>query len=71
MGRIPTDKEPKVTSAWQNYAAESGKADWELALVESTSNLSKQKAYLASGFDLLLLNGMYDQGTARQHMNNS
>ncbi|KAI3446899.1 hypothetical protein Pfo_003564 [Paulownia fortunei] len=67
---FPTDGE-QVTSAWQNPAAESGKADWELVLVESASNLSKQKADLAGGFDPLLLNGMYDQGTVRQHMNNS
>lgn len=62
---------PEVTSAWQTPAAESGKADWELALVESASNLSKQKAALAGGFDPLLLNGMYDQGTVRQHVSTS
>lgn len=65
---FPTDGEPEMTSAWQNPAAESGKADWELALVESASNLSKQKADLPGGFDPLLLNGMYDQGTVRQHV---
>ncbi|GFS40906.1 epsin N-terminal homology (ENTH) domain-containing protein [Actinidia rufa] len=63
--------EPEVTSAWQTPAAESGKADWELALVESASNLSKQKADLAGGFDPLLLNGMYDQGAVRQHVSNT
>lgn len=63
--------EPEVTSAWQTPAAESGKADWELALVETASNLSKQKADLAGGFDPLLLNGMYDQGTVRQHVSTS
>ncbi|XP_050365201.1 probable clathrin assembly protein At4g32285 [Argentina anserina] len=66
-----TDGEPEVTSVWQTPAAESGKADWELALVETASNLSKQKADLAGGFDPLLLNGMYDQGTVRQHVNTS
>ncbi|KAF8389127.1 hypothetical protein HHK36_025813 [Tetracentron sinense] len=60
--------EPEVTSAWQTPAAENGKADWELALVESASNLSKQKATLGGGFDPLLLNGMYDQGIVRQHV---
>lgn len=60
--------EPKVTSAWQTPAAESGKADWELALVESASNLSKQQNAMAGGFDPLLLNGMYDQGAVRQHV---
>ncbi|PON94272.1 AP180 N-terminal domain containing protein [Trema orientale] len=64
-----SDGEPQVNSAWQNPAAEAGKADWELALVESASNLSKQKADLAGGFDPLLLNGMYDQGAVRQHVN--
>jgi len=36
--------------------------------VETASNLTKQKANLAGGFDPLLLNGMYDQGTVRQHV---
>ncbi|XP_073277348.1 probable clathrin assembly protein At4g32285 [Primulina huaijiensis] len=66
-----TDGEPVLTSAWQNPAAESGKADWELALVESASHLSQQKANLAGGFDSLLLSGMYDQGSIRQQTNNS
>nr|XP_010911081.1 putative clathrin assembly protein At2g25430 [Elaeis guineensis] len=59
----------EVTSAWQTPAAEPGKADWELALVETASNLVKQKATLGGGFDPLLLNGMYDQGAVRQHVN--
>lgn len=66
---FPSNGEPEVTSAWQTPAAETGKADWELALVESASNLSKQKAAYAGGFDPLLLNGMYDQGAVRQHVN--
>ncbi|KAK6236175.1 hypothetical protein SCA6_011512 [Theobroma cacao] len=65
---FPSNGQPEVTSAWQTPAAEAGKADWELALVESASNLSKQKAALAGGFDPLLLNGMYDQGAVRQHV---
>ncbi|XP_068338380.1 putative clathrin assembly protein At2g25430 [Pyrus communis] len=68
---FPSNGEPVVTSAWQTPAAESGKADWELALVETASNLSKQKADLAGGFDSLLLNGMYDQGAVRQHVSTS
>lgn len=69
---FPSDGETvQVTSAWQTPAAEIGKADWELALVETASNLSKQTADLAGGFDSLLLNGMYDQGTVRQHVNNT
>ncbi|KAK3439551.1 hypothetical protein EUGRSUZ_C04420 [Eucalyptus grandis] len=46
----------------EDQAAESGKEDWELALVETASNLSKQKAALGGGLDPLPLNGMYDQG---------
>lgn len=65
---FPSNGEPVVTSAWQNPAAESGKADWELTLVESASNLSKQQAALGGGLDPLLLNGMYDQGAVRQHV---
>ncbi|XP_074571267.1 putative clathrin assembly protein At2g25430 [Curcuma longa] len=64
-----TDGDSGVSSAWQNPAAETGKADWELALVETASNLSKQKAMMAGGLDPLLLNGMYDQGTVRQQVN--
>ncbi|TKY54831.1 clathrin assembly protein [Spatholobus suberectus] len=65
---FPSNGESEVKSAWETPAAEVGKADWELALVESTSNLSRQKADLAGGFDPLLLNGMYDQGAVRQHV---
>lgn len=65
---FPSNGESELKSAWETPAAEIGKADWELALVESTSNLSKQKADLAGGFDPLLLNGMYDQGAVRQHV---
>jgi ANTH domain len=64
---FPSDKD-EVTSAWQTPAAEPGKADWELALVETASNLSKQKASLGGRLDPLLLNGMYDQGIVRQHV---
>ncbi|KGN60096.1 putative clathrin assembly protein At2g25430 [Cucumis sativus] len=64
---FPSDGQPEVTSAWQTPAAEPGKADWELALVETASNLSRQKAALGGGLDPLLLNGMYDQGMVRQH----
>ncbi|KAG5242807.1 clathrin assembly protein [Salix suchowensis] len=63
-----SDGEPEVTSAWQTPSAQSGQADWELTLVESASNLSKQKATSGGGFDQFLLNGMYDQGLVRQHV---
>ncbi|KAL9329131.1 hypothetical protein ACSQ67_004134 [Phaseolus vulgaris] len=36
-------------------------ADWETALVQSSSNLSNQKPSLGGGFDTLLLDGMYRQ----------
>ncbi|KAK8509333.1 hypothetical protein V6N13_062382 [Hibiscus sabdariffa] len=65
---FPSNGQPEVTSAWQTPAAEPGKADWELALVESASNLPRQKAALGGGLDPLLLNGMYDQGTVMQHV---
>ncbi|XP_027355370.1 probable clathrin assembly protein At4g32285 [Abrus precatorius] len=68
---FPSNGQPEVTSAWQTPAAEPGKADWELALVETASNLSKQKATLGGGFDPLLLTGMYDQGMVRQHVSTS
>ncbi|XP_020167371.1 probable clathrin assembly protein At4g32285 [Aegilops tauschii subsp. strangulata] len=63
------DGAPKAatTSAWQTPAAEPGKADWELALVETASSLSRQTAALGGGMDPLLLHGMYDQGAVRQH----
>lgn len=64
---FPSNGGPEVTSAWQNPAVEPGKADWELALVETASNLTKHKAALGGGLDPLLLNGMYDQGMVRQH----
>ncbi|WCJ30029.1 ENTH/ANTH/VHS superfamily protein [Euphorbia peplus] len=66
---FPSNGEAEVTSAWQTPAAESGKENWEVALVETTSNLSKQKAAMGGGMDPLLLNGMYDQATVRQHVN--
>ncbi|KAK3140929.1 hypothetical protein QOZ80_5AG0407890 [Eleusine coracana subsp. coracana] len=57
-----------ITSAWQTPAAEPGKGDWELALVETASNLSRQKATLGGGMDTLLLGGMYDHGAVCRHV---
>ncbi|KAF0924117.1 hypothetical protein E2562_008434 [Oryza meyeriana var. granulata] len=65
---FPSEDAPKVTSAWKTPAAEAGKADWELALVETASNLSRQKASMGGGLDPLLLHGMYDQGAVRQQV---
>ncbi|XP_030464748.1 probable clathrin assembly protein At4g32285 [Syzygium oleosum] len=60
--------QPEANSAWDTPAADETKADWELLLVETASNLAKQQADMAGGFDPLLLNGMYDQGAVRQHV---
>ncbi|XP_038879765.1 putative clathrin assembly protein At2g25430 [Benincasa hispida] len=64
-----SNHEPEVSSAWQTPAAEFGKPDWELTLVETASHLSKQKPDMGGCFDPLLLNGMYDQETVRRHVN--
>ncbi|KAM0972311.1 hypothetical protein ACFX2J_019880 [Malus domestica] len=53
-----TEQAPAGLPAWEAFADE---ADWETALVQSASHLSNQKASLGGGFDLLLLDGMYQQ----------
>eukprot|EP00252_Welwitschia_mirabilis_P003430 TRINITY_DN1349_c0_g1_i1.p1 TRINITY_DN1349_c0_g1~~TRINITY_DN1349_c0_g1_i1.p1 ORF type:complete len:631 (-),score=95.54 TRINITY_DN1349_c0_g1_i1:387-2279(-) len=58
-----------VTSAWQTPLAEEGKAGWELTLVESASNLSKQKNTMSGGFDPLLLDGLYEQASTQRQYN--
>ncbi|XP_057975994.1 putative clathrin assembly protein At1g03050 [Malania oleifera] len=51
--------------SWEAFGAGSqDPGDWELALVQSASNLSGQQAALGGGFDMLLLDGMYQQGVA-------
>ncbi|XP_030515372.2 putative clathrin assembly protein At2g25430 [Rhodamnia argentea] len=71
-GAFPSNGQPEANSAWDTAwdtpAADDTKADWELLLVETASNLAKQKADMAGGFDPLLLSGMYDQGAVRQHV---
>ncbi|KAI0515861.1 hypothetical protein KFK09_008529 [Dendrobium nobile] len=64
---IETSGEGELTSAWQTPAAKEGKADWELALAETASNLAKNNTTLGGGFDHLLLNGLYDHGSVRWH----
>ncbi|KAK1417234.1 hypothetical protein QVD17_26359 [Tagetes erecta] len=59
-----TSESDKAT-AWRTSAVEGGKADWELALVGSTSNQSEKK--VGVGIDPVMLNGMYDQGPVTQH----
>lgn len=45
---------------WEAFKDDS--ADWETALVQTATNLSGQKTELGGGFDMLLLNGMYQHG---------
>ncbi|XP_019169352.1 PREDICTED: putative clathrin assembly protein At1g03050 [Ipomoea nil] len=49
-----------TASPWEAF---SDSGDWETALVQSASHLSNQTAQLPGGFDMLLLDGMYQQGT--------
>ncbi|XP_077242995.1 putative clathrin assembly protein At1g03050 [Tasmannia lanceolata] len=45
---------------WEAFPTnDDSSADWETALVQSVSNLANQKTSLGGGFDMLLLNGMY------------
>ncbi|XP_043719466.1 putative clathrin assembly protein At1g03050 [Telopea speciosissima] len=46
---------------WEAFISEDSGGDWETALVQSASKLSNQKTSLAGGFDMLLLDGMYQQ----------
>ncbi|CAK9329629.1 unnamed protein product [Citrullus colocynthis] len=64
-----SNHEPDASSVWQMPVAEFGKPDWELALVETASHLSKQKPDMGGCFDPVLLNGMYDQEMVRRHFN--
>ncbi|XP_061354925.1 putative clathrin assembly protein At1g03050 [Gastrolobium bilobum] len=56
-----------ATQALPWHAFDDG-ADWETALVQSTSNLSNQKPSLGGGFDTLLLNSMYKQAETNAAM---
>ncbi|KAL5538656.1 hypothetical protein UlMin_044431 [Ulmus minor] len=51
---------PSPAPSWEEF---SDGADWETALVQSASNLSHPKTSLPGGFDMLLLDGMYQQAT--------
>ncbi|KAJ7946691.1 AP180 N-terminal domain containing protein [Quillaja saponaria] len=50
-----------ATPGWEAFSDDTH--DWESALVQSTSHLNHQKASLGGGFDMLLLDGMYNQAT--------
>lgn len=51
---------PPPPPAWEAFKDDT--SDWESALVQSASGLSHQRAALGGGFDMLLLDGMYQQG---------
>ncbi|KAJ0011159.1 hypothetical protein Pint_32893 [Pistacia integerrima] len=57
---------PAPTPGWEAFHEDT--ADWETALVQSASNLSHQQASLGGDFDMLLLDGMYQQGTTAAAM---
>ncbi|GMH13219.1 hypothetical protein Nepgr_015060 [Nepenthes gracilis] len=53
----PTGPPPALV--WEAF---SDSTDWEMALVKSESYLPHQKASLGGGLDMLLLDGLYQQG---------
>lgn len=59
FGSMATSLEKTGTQPWEAFDESS---DWETALVQTASHLSKQKPSLPGGFDTLLLDGMYQQG---------
>lgn len=62
-GAQPASSAPSPP-AWEAFP--SGSADWETALVQSASSLPNQSVALGGGFDMSLLDGMYQQGAAAQ-----
>ncbi|KAA8545564.1 hypothetical protein F0562_020348 [Nyssa sinensis] len=64
-GGLVTTTPATNTPAWEAFN-ESG--DWETALVQSASHLLNQKASLPGGFDMLMLDGMYQQGATSAAM---
>ncbi|XWS68335.1 hypothetical protein CRYUN_Cryun04dG0081500 [Craigia yunnanensis] len=59
---------PPPGPGWEAFKDE---ADWESALVQSASSLTNQRATLGGGFDILLLDGMYQQGQTMAAMASS
>ncbi|OWM84947.1 putative clathrin assembly protein At1g03050 [Punica granatum] len=60
-GAGPTTATSLSGPAWEAF--NDNTPDWENALVQSASRLSNQQtASMGGGFDMLLLNGMYQQG---------
>ncbi|KAE8671196.1 Vacuolar iron transporter family protein [Hibiscus syriacus] len=59
---------PSSVPGWEAFKDDS---DWESALVQSASYLKNQRATLGGGFDLLLLDSMYQQGNTMAAMASS
>ncbi|KAK4745141.1 hypothetical protein SAY87_011453 [Trapa incisa] len=58
------------TSTSSCTALDDNTSDWESTLVQSVSRFSNQPTFsMGGGFDILLLNGMYEQGAAEARMN--
>ncbi|XP_054776194.1 putative clathrin assembly protein At1g03050 [Prosopis cineraria] len=64
-GAAPATASTTQALPWHAFDEE---ADWETALVQSTSNLPNQKPALGGGFDTLLLDGMYKQAEVNAAM---
>ncbi|XP_010522755.1 PREDICTED: putative clathrin assembly protein At1g03050 [Tarenaya hassleriana] len=61
--------ETATAPPWEAFKDDA--ADWETALVQSETNLSGQKTQLGGGFDMLLLDGMYQHGATTAAVNAS
>lgn len=57
--------EKTTTQPWEAF---NDSGDWETALVQNASQLSKQQPSLPGGFDTLLLDSMYQQGAILANM---
>ncbi|WCJ40045.1 ENTH/ANTH/VHS superfamily protein [Euphorbia peplus] len=58
---VATTESTTVALQWEAF--NEGTGDWETALVQSASSLQTQKATLGGGFDMLVLDGMYQGAT--------
>lgn len=64
-GAMGTQSNPPPPPAWEAFE---GSSDWETTLVQSSSYLPHQKATLGGGFDMMLLDGMYQQGVTNSSL---
>ncbi|XP_010260538.1 PREDICTED: putative clathrin assembly protein At1g03050 [Nelumbo nucifera] len=62
-GCASASSEPAAATPWEAFNSDDS-TDWETALVESASHLSNQKMELGGGFNMLMLDGMYQQQAA-------